>query len=100
VHFNGTQWTRFELPWKVDVYDIAADGQGGLWLNALEATTTVNHAFVVHRTAAGRWSRTAIGTFLQDLTLVPGSTSLWGVGGTPTTGTGGNAVIWAYGTIG
>jgi hypothetical protein len=96
VHFNGTHWTRFVVPWKVDVYHIAADGHGGLWLNALG---TNNQAFVVHRTASGRWSRTAISTFLPDLALIPGTASLWGVG-LAAKGTGGDAVIWADGRIG
>jgi hypothetical protein len=97
VHFNGTHWTRFVLPWKVDVYDIAADGHGGLWLNGLGPR---NQPFVVHRTASGRWSRTPIGTFLFDLALIPGTTSLWGVGSAATGVTGGDAVIWADGKIG
>jgi hypothetical protein len=97
VHFNGTHWTRFVVPWKVDVSHIAADGHGGLWLNALG--TTNNQAFVVHRTASGRWSRTAISTFLPDLALIPGTASLWGVG-LAAKGTGGDAVIWADGRIG
>lgn len=96
VHFNGTQWTRFELPWKVDVYSIAADGRGGLWMSGLRAPS---QPYVVHRAASGRWSRTPISTFLFDLALVPGTTSLWGVGSAAMVVTG-DAVIWAYGKIG
>jgi hypothetical protein len=102
VHFNGTRWTRFELPWKVDVYSVVGDGRAGLWMNGLGPTRKpfVSQPYVVHRTASGRWSRTAIGTFLFDLALVPGTTSLWGVGSVATRGTGGDAVIWAYGKAG
>jgi hypothetical protein len=97
VHFNGTRWTRFELPWKVDVYSIAADGRGGLWTSGLRTTTS--QPFVVHRSASGGWSRTPVSTFLFDLALVPGTTSLWGVGSAATGVTGGDAVIWAYGKV-
>jgi len=96
VHFNGVRWTRVTLPWKVIPGSIAADGHGGLWLAALGSAG----AFVVHRTASGRWSRTHVGTFLFDLALIPGTTSMWGVGFTATGASGGNAVIWADGTIG
>jgi hypothetical protein len=96
VHFNGVRWTRFALPWKVVTGSIAADGHGGLWL----AADGPAGAFVVHRTASGGWSRTHISTFQFDLALVPGTTSMWGVGFTATGSTGGDAVIWAYGKTG
>jgi len=96
VHFNGTRWTRFELPWKVDVYELAADGHGGLWMNGLGLTTS--QAFVVHRTAASRWSRVPISTPLFGLALIPGTASLWGVGSAMKS-TGADAVIWAFGTV-
>ena len=97
VHFNGAQWTRIAVPLKVVLDRIVADGQGGLWLTAVGLT---GRPFVVHRMASGRWSRTPISTFQFDLALVPGTTSLWGVGTAATGVTGGDAVIWAYGKIG
>ncbi|HEV2241875.1 MAG TPA: hypothetical protein VGR98_12600 [Streptosporangiaceae bacterium] len=96
VHFNGTQWTRIRIPWKVVPDRITADGQGGLWLTAVGLTT--GQPFVVHRTASGRWSRTPLSTLLFGLALIPGTASLWGVG-SATARTGGNAVIWAYGKV-
>jgi hypothetical protein len=96
VHFNGTQWTRFELPWKVGGDSIAADGHGGLWMNAVGLLS--GQPYVVHRTATGRWGRTPIGTFLFGLALIPGTASLWGVG-SATQRTGADAVVWAYGTV-
>jgi len=95
VHFNGTQWTRIRIPWKIVPDRIAADGRGGLWLTAVGLT---GQPFVVHRTATGRWSRTPISTFLFGLALIPATSSLWGVG-SATKRTGADAVIWAYGTV-
>jgi hypothetical protein len=96
VHFNGVRWARVTPPWNVVTGSIAADGHGGLWLAAAGPAGP----FVVHRTASGRWSRTRVGTFLFDLALTPGTTSMWGVSFAATRGTGGNAVIWAFGAIG
>jgi hypothetical protein len=96
VHFNGAQWTRVAVPWKVIPDRIAADGQGGLWLSAFGLA---DQPFVVHRTASGRWSRTAISTLLFGLALIPGTASLWGVSLAPAQ-TGADAAIWAYGKIG
>jgi hypothetical protein len=99
VHFNGTQWTRFKIPWKVVPDSLASDGRGGVWLSAV-SVRPAGPPYVVHRAALGRWSRTAIGTLLFDLAVIPGSSSLWGVGFAATGSTGGDAVIWAYGKIG
>jgi hypothetical protein len=96
VHFNGARWTRVKLPWTVDPVSVAADGHGGLWLSALGLA---GPPYAVHLSASGRWSRTPISTFLFGLALIPGTTSLWGVGGANTK-TGANAVVWAYGKIG
>lgn len=97
VHFNGRQWTRAKIPWKVIPQAVASDGHGGVWLTALGLT---GQPYVVHRTAAGRWSRTPVSTFLFGLAFIPGTSSLWGVGSAATGTTGGDAVIWAYGKTG
>ena len=82
------------FPWRVELSRIAADGRGGLWVTALGPA---GQPFAVHRTAAGRWSRTPISTLLSGLELIPGTASLWGVG-SATKRTGADAVIWADGT--
>jgi len=82
------------FPWRVELSRIAADGRGGLWVTALGPA---GQPFAVHRTAAGRWSRTPISTLLSSLELIPGTASLWGVG-SATKRTGADAVIWADGT--
>jgi hypothetical protein len=38
--------------------------------------------------------------FLFSLALIPGTTSLWGVGSSASATTGADAVIWAFGRIG
>jgi len=102
LHMNGTTWTRVKIPWAVSPGRMAPDGSGGLWMTAETTGSTSNQVWVLHRTGAGKWSRTAIpaSDFLSDIALVPGTTSLWGAGWTPTrSGTGSNAAIWAYGAL-
>src|SRR5258708_12333314 len=94
LHFNGARWTRIMLPWRVDPRSIAADGHGGLWLSALGLN---GQPYAVHRTATGRFSRTPISTFLFGLTLIPGTASLWGVGGAPARTEGAPAGTRAFG---
>lgn len=98
VHFNGSQWSKVTLPWTVATTDPASDGQGGIWLTAQDSS---GHSWVAHRSAAGTWTRTLIGstpTFLPALALIPGTTSLWGAGSFAK-GSATNAGIWAYGVI-
>jgi hypothetical protein len=93
---NGT-WTQVKLPWSVgNLGTLASDGHGGFWLNA--DSNTVSKAWLVHRTAAGTWSRTSTPGFMSQLALIPGTSSLWGSGWADTAGgTGANAQIWAHG---
>ena len=98
VHFNGARWTRMRLPWKVNPEGFAADGQGGLWLTAEGLNGQAGQAYVLHRTASGRWTRTSISARLIGVALIPGTASLWGVGWAMTK-TGADAAIWAYGKI-
>jgi hypothetical protein len=97
VHFNGAQWTRIRIPWRVLADALAPDGRGGIWVAALGLT---NQPYVLHRTASGRWSRTPVSTFLLDLALIPDTTSLWGVGAVSKRTAGADALIWAYGKVG
>jgi hypothetical protein len=75
---------------------MAPDGQGGIWLTLQDSSA---EQWAAHLTAAGTWSRTLIassGTFFHALTLIPGTTSLWGAGSVDTP-TGSNATVWADG---
>jgi hypothetical protein len=100
VHFNGSQWTTVAVPYSgIFPGYFAPDGQGGFWLDALD--TTSSKTWVLHYSAAGTWSRTTLGTgSMGPLALVPGTTSLWGVGSVPTSTPASNARIWAYGQTG
>jgi hypothetical protein len=96
VHFNGTQWSRFKVPWAVQPGGVVPDSRGGLWLTGYAIGSS--SSYVIHRTASGAWSRSAVAFGLSGLALIPGTRSLWAVGDKMRT-TGGDAVIWAYGAI-
>lgn len=98
VHFNGASWTRIKVPWSVQVNNLVSDGHGGLWLTGFSFSVSSSQFYVIHRTSAGAWSRTAISANPQGLALIPGTTSLWAVGAKMTS-TGSDAVIWAYGSV-
>jgi len=100
VHFNGSQWTSVTVPYSgISLEYFAPDGQGGFWLDALD--TTSSKTWVLHYSAAGTWSRTTLRTgSMGPLALVPGTTSLWGVGSVPTSTPASKARIWAYGQTG
>jgi hypothetical protein len=107
LHFNGSTWSTFTVPGGptgngsiAALEAIASDGSGGVWLIEQTSTPTTFALYMVHRTAAGSWLRTKVasgssGPGLIGLGHIPGTNSLWAVGGA----TGGNAVIWAYGMV-
>jgi hypothetical protein len=68
-----------EPPWLVNPVGLAPDGSGGLWITAFGNSAL----FAIHRSATGTWSRVKIGpnASVIRITLIPGSTSLWGAGG-------------------
>jgi hypothetical protein len=102
-HWNGRAWARVAVPFSgLQPSALIPDGSGGIWLAA--STGSVTQVFwAVHRSAAGAWTRTRIGTGqtreLTDLARVPGTTSAWGVGRV-STAAGSNAAIFAVGRIG
>jgi hypothetical protein len=98
VHFNGSQWSKVTLPWTVATGDPASDGKGGIWLAVQDGS---RRFWVAHRSAAGTWTRTLIGstpTFVPSLALIPGTTAVWGAGSFAK-GSAANAGVWAYGVI-
>jgi hypothetical protein len=99
VHFNGSQWTSVTVPYSdISLNYFAPDGQGGFWL---DASDTTSKTWVLHYSAAGQWSRTTLTTgSMGPLALVPGTTSLWGVGSVPAATPAGDARVWAYGQAG
>jgi hypothetical protein len=95
VHFNGKAWTRIKVPFTLESNTFSSDGRGGLWLTG---QSFAFRSFIIHRSPAGMWSRASIPAALSDLTLIPGTTSLWAVGFRATK-TGSNAAIWAHGPV-
>ena len=98
VHYNGSSWSKTKLPWAVDPERLARDGHSGFWLSASDSGS---RSWMVHRSSAGRWSRTLIGsapTGLLDPVLIPGTASLWGAG-LVKAATGTNAAIWVHGQV-
>jgi hypothetical protein len=98
VHFNGSTWSKVTLPWSLSTYNLASDGQGGIFLTTQDNSS---HSWVAHRSATGAWTRNLIGsapTDLLSLAHIPSTTSLWGAGWFAK-GTASNAGIWAYGTV-
>jgi hypothetical protein len=113
LHFNGTSWTPYTLPWTVASGDTssigspAPDGAGGLWFTLATIHYGAGNAFtrkyyVVHRSATGTWGRiqtgsevdapsgsgttltdTVSGASLGDLALIPGTKNLAGAGIAP-----------------
>jgi hypothetical protein len=129
LHFNGTAWTPSALPWTVASGDVGSigsptpDGAGGLWFSQIVNHNGPSNAFgtkeyVVHRSAAGAWTRiqtgsvatvpgsgttfttTATGASLVDLALIPGTKFLAGAGLAPSKNdSSSSAAAWAYGSV-
>jgi hypothetical protein len=104
AHWNGRSWKRFTAPWLVEQPErFATDGQGGIWIPVV---TGVDRPamWILHLSRTGAWTRTQIpdgsdtGVGVGDLTLIPGTTTLWGTGGLLTTA-GGDAAIWDHGVV-
>jgi hypothetical protein len=104
AHWNGKSWKRFVAPWPVQQTErFATDGAHGIWIPVVtggDSPTT----WILHLSHSGRWIRTEIaagrgdGVGVGDLALVPGTTTVWGVGGLVTT-VGGDASIWDLGVL-
>ena len=96
LHRKGTLWTRVKVPWPVIPGGLAPDGRGGIWLIATGLPG--GRSWAAHLSRTGRWQRYLLSgsSFaVSSLALIPGGSSLWGVGAVPTS-TGANTAIWAY----
>jgi len=100
LHWNGTTWHAEPLPSRTIIGQITSDGHGGLWLIAHDYSA--DKTWMMHRSAAGRWTRTFLPGGPQsivDVAKLPGTTSLLGAG-LVTSATNTTAVIWAFGKVG
>jgi hypothetical protein len=97
---NGTTWTQVTVPYPGLPGEITPDGNGGLWTAAIQPLANGTDQFwMLHMSAAGTWSSYQIqGSWLTDVTQVPGTASVWSVGSVPAK-SGWNAAIWAYGPL-
>jgi len=92
LHWNGSGWTKV-LHDGTHNYspDLASDGNSGLWLTGFNSTTLA-YSFV--HFAGGLLTRTAVPSqagFVAsagDLSLIPGTVSLWALGSLTPTGPG------------
>jgi len=105
ARWNGRRWKRFVAPWPVQQPErFAPDGAGGIWIPVVTGGDSPA-TWILHLSRTGAWTRTRIdaaprtGVGVGDLTLIPGTTTLWGTGGLLTT-TGGSAAIWEHGVPG
>jgi hypothetical protein len=100
-HVVGGKWTAQHLQWTADrLGEPVRDGNGGFWLLA----TAGGKEWIWHRTAMGKWSRSAFitGTFINVFSYapVPTTSSFWAAGvGYPRTRAFSSAVVWAYGPL-
>lgn len=97
IHRSSSGWRRFAVPWPVSVGQLTTDGSGGFWLTAFGKAGA---AWVLHRSAAGQWTRKLLVSsgFVTGVARMPGTTSVWATGSADTA-TGANAVIWADGPV-
>jgi hypothetical protein len=83
MHWDGETWNAVDRPPSrpESVGAIAADGAGGLWVTE---SRSIGPTKLLHRDQAGRWTThddpTGDST-VEDITLVPGTRTLWAVGG-------------------
>jgi hypothetical protein len=100
LHWNGTAWTKVAESAGIQYYPgLTSDGDGGFWLSGSKSGTS----YIVHY-GDGKWTRQKAPTkpgYTDDagsFVLVPGTTSVWGLGGLERT-SGGSArgAILEYG---
>ena len=90
LHWNGTAWAVAARDLKHNYSSgLTPDGQGGFWLTSGSLNQPVTD--IVHYTS-GQWTRQPAPTVpgstgeAGDLTLIPGTASVWGTGALTATG--------------
>ena len=87
LHWNGRRWTSTALPASLDIAEgMQQDGNGGIWLNALNTTKGGLRSFVYHY-RSGHWTRqhlpAPVGynlTFVYQICWIPGTDQIWAAG--------------------
>jgi hypothetical protein len=95
AHLTSRGWSRLRVPCSVVPISLAPDGRGGIWISAQGSSAQ----WALHRTRAGAWSRIRLGPIGDmHITLIPGTTSLWGAGSAEAK-TIVNAAVFAHGRV-
>jgi hypothetical protein len=99
VHWNGKAWHRISVPGSGELRAIASDGHGGLWFS--EYDSILRKGSLLHRSAKATWVRAAVtggGSLgpVNSLSLIPGTTKLWGGGQLVRTDYSTTGVILSY----
>jgi hypothetical protein len=100
LHWDGTSWTKVAENSSMQFEaGLTSDGNGGFWLTASNSVTSYLFHYI-----GGKWTKVIAPTesgytdAVGSLTLVPGTTSVWGIGSLQPTGTGiGESAILKYG---
>jgi hypothetical protein len=91
LHWNGATWTKVAENAAINYYaGLTSDGAGGFWLSGVNSA---QQQYIVHY-SGGKWSRQVPPTkpgytdYPGSFVLIPGTTSVWGLGGLESTGDG------------
>jgi hypothetical protein len=88
ARWDGSRWQKVDVPGRWSPHAAAPDGRGGLWISGGgEAPPEGGREapVLMHRSPGGTWSNATIQVgdrtgYVDGLALIPGTTSLWGVG--------------------
>jgi hypothetical protein len=85
---NGTKWRWIRVPYQDRAVNLAPDGHGGVWMDAVTSSATPSYDFVNYNT--GTWTRQPAPspvTAVYGLSLIPGTQTLWASGDETVNGT-------------
>ncbi|WP_106397840.1 hypothetical protein [Actinocorallia populi] len=102
LRWDGERWRRERVPLPSvhsSIDRIASDGRGGLWAigsgrGLLQGVDGPGEPLLYHRLPSGKWRSVKNGGAFSDMARVPGTTSLWAVGGRQALGT---SAVFTYG---
>jgi hypothetical protein len=103
LHWNGSRWNKLAFPKAGAGILAAGDGAGGLWVNGFAPGKQRIQLFLHWR--AGRWTATRVpqpgweAGNVDQLALIPGTTSVWATGNVYGPGAGttlNRGAIWRY----
>jgi hypothetical protein len=105
LHWTGDQWSKVSLPAGDSSDLLTSDGRSGLWAVG-NGPAPKYKEILLHLSSAGRWSvfgvplrKLEVPGNVSELSVIPGTTSLWGVGHVYSPGGGSEqnrVAIWRY----